>query len=106
MHVDHDKNVLHDSYIIDFVHDAIENYFERGKYGCRNFHPTKTPLFMLKVLKLFLFYLAMLVTMCLFDLFVYKIPMHRKWVRLKCVSYFLLDALFYFNSYSCEYIFL
>ena len=78
IHLNHDKNVLHDSYIIDFVHDATENYFERGKYGCINFHVTKTPLFMMKVLKLFLFYLLMLVTMCFFDLFLYNIPMHRK----------------------------
>jgi hypothetical protein len=76
--------------------DATKNYYERGKYGCRNFHVTKTPLFILKVLKLLLFYIPMLVTMCFFDLFSYKIPMHRKCVRLKCVSYLLLDALFCF----------
>jgi hypothetical protein len=23
-----------DIYIVDFVHDATENYYERGKYGC------------------------------------------------------------------------
>ena len=39
--VGHEKHALCDSYIIDFVHDAIENYFERGKFGCRNFHVTK-----------------------------------------------------------------
>ena len=39
------------------------------------------------------------------DLVGYKVPMHRKYVRLKGVSYFLLDALFCFNSYSCENIF-
>ena len=122
MHVDHDKNALCDSYIVNFVHDATENYYERGKYGCRNFHVTKTPLFMMKVLsfllmvtlkptghyergrhgftyhnniksplfllkflKLHLFCLPMLVTLCFIDLFSYKIPLHRKWVRLKCV---------------------
>ena len=41
VHMDHDKNVLHDGYIIDFVHDATENYFERGKFGCREFYVTK-----------------------------------------------------------------
>ena len=71
-------------------------------FRSENFHVTKIPLFMLKVLKLLLFYLPMLITMFFMDLFDYKIPMHRKWVRLKCVSYFLLDALFYFNSYSYE----
>jgi hypothetical protein len=34
MHVN--KNALCDSYIVEFVHDAIGNYYERGKYGCRN----------------------------------------------------------------------
>ena len=59
MHVDHDKNALCDSYIVNFVHDATENYYERGKYGCRNFHVTKTALFMTKVLSFLLicFYL-------------------------------------------------
>jgi hypothetical protein len=94
-----------DIYIAEFVHDATENYYERGKYGCWNSHVTKTPLFILKVLKLLLFYLPILVTMCFFDLFSYKIPMHRKWVRLKCVLYLLLDALFCFNSYFlCEHL--
>src|SRR4051812_31543548 len=98
--VGHEQHDLCDSYILDVVHDATENYFERGKFGCRNFHVTKTPLFWLKALKLFLFHLAMHVTLCFFDLFSYKFPMHRNRVRLKCVSYFLLDALFCFNSYS------
>src|SRR4051812_24898182 len=100
MLVDHDKNFLCGTYIVEFIHDTTENYFERGKFGCRNFHITKTPLFMLKVLKLFFFHLPMHVTLWFFDLFSYKMPMHRKWVRLKCVSYLLLDALLCFNSYS------
>ena len=48
--VDREEHALCDSYIVEFVHDATENYYERGKYGCRNFHGTKTPLYMLKVL--------------------------------------------------------
>src|SRR5664279_1540525 len=99
--VNHEKNDACDSYIIEFVHDSTENYYERGKYGCRNIHVTKFPLFMLKVLKLLLFCLPMLVALCFSDLFVYKILMHRKRVRIKCVSYMLLDALLLcFNSYS------
>jgi hypothetical protein len=94
-----------DIYIVKSVHDATENYYEREKYGCWNSHVTKIPLFILKVLKLHLFYLPMLVIMCFIDLFSYKTPMHRKWVRLKCVSYLLLDALFCFNSYFlCEHL--
>ena len=38
--VDHEKHALCDSYIVEFIHDATENYYERGKYGCRNFHLT------------------------------------------------------------------
>ena len=82
--VDHEKHALSDSYIVEFVHDATENYYERGKCGCRNFHVTKIPLFVLKVLKLFLLHLLMLVALWFNDLFYCKIPLHRKWVRLRC----------------------
>ena len=58
---------------------------ERGKYGCSSSHVTKTPLFMLKVVKLLVFHLPMLDTLCYSDLFSYKFPMYRKWVRIKCV---------------------
>ena len=53
---------------------------------------------MLKVLKLYLFHLSMLVALCFNNLFCYKIPLHRKWVRLKCVFKLLLDA--HFSSFS------
>ena len=106
MHVAHDKNVLCDSYIVNFIHDATESYYERGKHGFMHLNNIKFPLFMLKVLKLHLFCFTMLVALCFHDLFLYKIPMHRKWVRLKCVLNLLLDALFYFNSYFlCEHLF-
>ena len=39
--VDHEKHALCDSYIIEFVHDATESYYERGKYGCKSFQVTK-----------------------------------------------------------------
>src|SRR3954471_20371906 len=84
--VGHEQHDLCDSYILDVVHDATENYFERGKFGCRNFHVTKTPIFMMKVFKLFFFHLPMLVALCFHDLFLYKFPKHRKWVRLKCIQ--------------------
>src|SRR3954470_20488238 len=82
--VDHEKHALCDNYIDEFVHDATENYYERGKYGYRNFHVKKTPLSMLKILKVLMFYLPMLVAFCFINLFSYKLPMHRKHVRLKC----------------------
>ena len=83
MFVDHEKHTLCDSYIVEFIHEATENYYERGKYGCISFHGTETPLYVLKVLKLLLFYVPMHVTLFFANLFAYKIPMHRKWVRLK-----------------------
>ena len=99
MHETHDKNALCDSYIVEFAHVATESYYERGKYGCKIFHVTKTPLYVLKFLKLHLFYLPMLVTLLFMNLFIYKIPMHRKHVRLKCVLNLPLYALFCFKYY-------
>jgi hypothetical protein len=95
MHVAHDKNVLCDSYIVNFVHDATESYYERGKHSFVHLNNIKFPLFMLKILKLHLFCLPMLVASCFSNLFSYKITLHRKWVRLKCVGYLLLDAFLY-----------
>ena len=94
MHVDYDKNVLCDSYIAEFIHDATESYYERGKHGYMHLNNIQFPLFMLRILKLLVFYLPMLVTLFFMNLFVYKIPFHRKWVRLKCVLNLLLDAPF------------
>ena len=103
MHMDHDKNVLCDGYIVDFINDASESYYERGKHGYMHLNNIKFPLFMLKFLKFHSFCLPMLATLCFVDLFFYKIILHRKWVRLKFVLHLLLDALLLrFNSYTCE----
>ena len=51
MLVDHEKNALCDSYIVEFIHDATENYYEGGTYACRNCNNIKFPLYVLKVLK-------------------------------------------------------
>ena len=32
MQVDHEKNALGACYIVEFIHDATENYYERGTY--------------------------------------------------------------------------
>ena len=32
----HDNNALCDGYIVKFIHDATENYYEGGTYPCRN----------------------------------------------------------------------
>ena len=97
MLVDHERNALCDSYIVEFVHDAIENYYERGTFTCRYCNNIKFPLYVLKILKLCLFCLPMLVDSCYHKLFAHRIPMHRKWVRLKCASHILHDALFMFQ---------
>ena len=92
MLVDHEKNVLGAGYIVEFIHDATDNYYEGGIYACRNCNNTKFALYVLKVLKLF--YLPMQVDSCSHKLFAHTIPMHRKWVRLKCAIHILHDALF------------
>ena len=94
MHVDHVENTLCDSYFVEFAYDPTCNYYERGKYGCRNFHVTKLPLVMLRLLLFLSSSLHMLVFACYDNLFAYKTPMHRKYVRLKCVCLMFYDALF------------
>ena len=49
MHVDHIESMVCDSYIVEFEYDSTYNYYERGKYGCRNFHVAKLPLVMLRL---------------------------------------------------------
>ena len=98
---DHENNALCDGYIVEFIHEATENYYEGGTYACRNCNNIKFPLYVLKILKLCLFRFPMLVDYCSHKQFAYKIPMHRKWVRLKCASHMLHDApvMFQFLSF-------
>ena len=104
MQVDHEKNALGAGYIVEFIHDATENYYEGGTYACRSCNNIKFPLYVLKILKLCLFYFPMQVDSCSHKLFAHKIPMHRKWVRIKCAIHILHDALFRFHSYLlCEH---
>ena len=100
MLVDHENNALCDGYIVEFIHDATENYYEGGIYACRNCNNIKFPLYVLKILKLCLFCLPMLVDSCSHKFFGHKIPMHRKWVRLKCASNMLHDAPIMFQFLS------
>ena len=97
---DHEKNALCDGYIVEFIHDATENYYERGSYASTYCNNIKFPLYVLKILKLCLFSLPMLVDYRSHKLFAHKIPMHRKWVRLKCASHILHDAPFMFQFLS------
>ena len=75
MHVDHKENILCDGSIVEFDYDRTWNYYKRGKYGRRNLHATKLPLFMLRLLLFLSFSLHMLDLACLANLFSYKIPM-------------------------------
>ena len=97
---DHEKNALCDSYILEFTHDATENYYEGGIYACGNCNNIKFPLYVLKVLKYCLFCLPILVDSCSHELFAHKIPMHRKWVRLKFASHMLHDAPVMFQFFT------
>jgi hypothetical protein len=74
MHVAHDKDVLCNSYIVNSIHDATEGYYERGKHGLMvmDLNNSEFPLFLLEFLKLHLFCLPMLVTLCFHDLSLYK----------------------------------
>ena len=92
--MDRGKNMFCDSYIVKFAYDPTCNYYERGKYGCRNFHVTKLPLVMLILLLLLSASLHMLDLACLANLFSYKMPMHRKYVRLRGDFHMFYDALF------------
>ena len=74
MHVDRVENMFCDSYIVEFAYDPTYNYYERGKYGCRNLHVTKLPLFMLRLILFLSSSLHMLDLACLANLFSYKIP--------------------------------
>ena len=69
LHVDRGNNALCDTYIVEFIHDPTENYYEKGTYAYRYFNNIKFPLFMLKVLKLHLFCLPMLIALCFNELF-------------------------------------
>ena len=55
MLVAHEKNALCDSYIVEFIYDATENYYEGGIYACRNCNNIKFPLYVLKILKFLIF---------------------------------------------------
>ena len=100
LHVDHVENMLRDSYIVEFAYDPTFNYYEIGKYGCRNFYVTKLPLGMLRLLLFLSSSLHMLDISCLDNLVAYKMPMHRKNVRLKCVCHMFHNALFVFQFLS------
>ena len=94
MHVDHVENMLCDRYFVEFAYDPTCNYYERGKYGRRNFYLIKLPPVVLRLLSSLPSSLHMLVFDCLANLFDYNMAMHRKYLRLRCVFHVFHDALF------------
>ena len=56
----HEKSALCDGYIVEFIHDATETYYEGGTYACRNCNNLTFPLYVLKILKFCLFCLPRL----------------------------------------------
>ena len=94
MHVDRVENMLCDSYFVEFAYDPTFNYYEKGNYGCISFHVTKLPLFMMSLLSSHSSSLHMVDLGFLGNLFAYKMPMHTRYVRLKCVCHMFYDALF------------
>ena len=64
IHVDPVKNMFCDTYIVEFAYVPTCNYYQRGKYGFRNFHVTKLPLVMLRLLLFLSASLHMLVFAC------------------------------------------
>ena len=104
MHVHHVEKILYNRYIVEFEYDPTCNYYERGKYGCRNFHVTKLLLFMLRLTMFYCPSLHMLVFASFDNVFAYKMPMHRKYARLKCVFTCYMMNSSCFNYYlSCEH---
>ena len=93
IHVDRVKKFC-DSYIVEFSYDPTCNYYQGGIYACGSCNNIKFPLYVLKFRKLCLFYLPMQIDSYSHKLFAHKMPMHRKWVKLKCASHTLHDALF------------
>ena len=104
MLVDHEKNGLCGGYIVEFIHDATENYCEGGIYACMNCNNIKFPLYVLKILKLCLLYLSMQVDSCSHKLFAHKILMHRSGLDLYMIVIFFMMLSLCFNSYLlCEH---
>ena len=85
---------------VEFSYDPTCNYYERGKYGRRNFYLIKLPLVMLRLLSSLSSSLHMVAFDFLDNLFAYKIPMYRKYLRLRCVYHVFYDALVVFPFLS------
>ena len=87
-------------HIVEFILDATENYYDGGIYACRNCNNIKFSL-CVENLEDLLVLPSILVDSCSHKYFDHKIPMHCKWVRIKCASHMLHDApvMFQFLSF-------
>ena len=104
MQVDHEKNALGAGYIVEFVHDATENYYEGRTYACRNCNNIKFPLYVLKILKLCLFYLPMLVDYCSYNFLLTKSLCIGSVLDLNVLVICFMILSLCFNSYLlCEH---
>ena len=104
MLIDHEKNALCDGYIVEFILDSTENYYEGGIYACRSCNNTKFPLYVLKVLKLYLFCLPLLVDSCSYKLCSYKSLSIGSGLDLNMLVIFFMMLSLCFNSYLlCEH---
>ena len=104
MLVDHEKNALDAGYIVEFIHDATENYYERGIYAYRNCNNIKFPPYVLKFLKLCLCYLPMLVDYCYHKLLLTKSLCIGSGLDLKVLVICFMMLPLCFNSYLlCEH---
>ena len=100
----HEKNALCDRYVVEFIHDATENYNEGGTYACRNCSNIKFPLYVLKILKLCLFCFPMLVDYYSHKLFATKSLCIGSGLDLNVLVIFFMMLSLCYNSYLlCEH---
>ena len=104
MLVHHEKSDVCDSYIVESIHDASENYYERGSYALTYLNNIRFLLYVLIVLKLYLFCLPMLVGSCFHGLLDQKIPTHRSGLNLNVLDMCFMMLSSCFNYYLlCEH---
>ena len=92
------------SYFVEFAYDPTCNYYERGKYGCRNFHDNKLPLVMLRLLLFLSASLHMLVLLAL----IICLPMRCLCIGSMLdldvfVTCFMMLSLHFNSCLSCEH---
>ena len=104
MFMHHENNALCDSYIVEFIHDATEIYYEGGIYACRNCNNIKFPLYVLKILKLCLFCSPMIVDSCPICCLLTKSICIGSRLDLNVLVIFFMMLPLCFNSYLlCEH---